>query len=289
VINFGVSGYGTAQELLTLREQVWKYAPDLILLAITTNNDITDNSRVLKKTDEVPYYVYEGSQLRLDDSFRKSRTFLMRDSTLGRFGSWWRAHSRVVGAAIQGLRGFKVLLASWSAKPPRGATADPQGTADPSGKTPNKSDLFARSEELGADNLVYLEPDNPVWNDAWRVTEGLVVQMSNDVSARGAKFVVVTLSNGPQVLPDPAVRENFKKNFGVTDLFYPDQRIKSLGARQGFTVVTLAPDMQEFAERNQVFLHGFGDNLGNGHWNPTGHRVAGELIAKKICESSLLK
>jgi hypothetical protein len=113
--------------------------------------------------------------------------------------------------------------------------------------------------------------------------------MSNEVTTRGVKFVVVTLSNGIQVLPDPAVRENFKKYFAVTDLFYPDKRIKSLGTREGIAVINLAPELQEFAERNQVFLHGFGENLGNGHWNATGHRVAGELLAKKICESGLLK
>ncbi len=54
VINFGVSGYGTAQELLTLREKAWRYSPDLVLVAVTTNNDITDNSRVLKRTDDIP-------------------------------------------------------------------------------------------------------------------------------------------------------------------------------------------------------------------------------------------
>src|SRR5205085_9563838 len=47
VINFGVSGYGTAQELITLEQEVWAYQPDVVLLAVTTNNDITDNSRPL--------------------------------------------------------------------------------------------------------------------------------------------------------------------------------------------------------------------------------------------------
>jgi hypothetical protein len=291
VINFGVSGYGTAQELLTLREKVWKYSPDLVLLAVTTNNDVTDNSRVLKKTDDIPYFVYKDAQLTLDDSFKNSRTFLLRNSRLGRLGKWLRVHSRVVGAVIQGHRGFKVLLASWRAKRSNGAQLDLARLVDPSekGKTPEKSDLFARSEELGTDNLVYLEPNNVVWNDAWRVTEGLIVQMRNEVETRGAKFVVVTLSNGPQVLPDPAWREGFKNRFGITNLFYPDDRIKSLGAREGIAVVALAPELQEFAERNQVFLHGFGEDLGNGHWNATGHRVAGELIAKKMCEGALLK
>lgn len=290
VINFGVSGYGTAQELLTLREQVWKYSPDLVLLAVTTNNDITDNSRILKRTDDIPYFVYDGAQLTLDDSFKNSRTYRARDSTLGRLGNWLRSHSRLVGAMIQGHRGFKILLASRQAK--RSSSAPPQvprPVESGEAKTPEKPDLFARSEELGTDNLVYLEPNNSVWNDAWRVTEGLLVQTRDEVTAQGAKFVVVTLSNGPQVLPDPASRAGFKSRFGITDLFYPDNRIKSLGARAGIPVVTLAPELQEFAERNQVFLHGFGENLGNGHWNVTGHRLAGELIAKKVCEGALLK
>jgi hypothetical protein len=100
---------------------------------------------------------------------------------------------------------------------------------------------------------------------------------------------VVTLSNGPQVLPEPAAREQFESRFGITDLFYPDNRIKTLGAREGIPVITLAPDLQAFAQQNKVFLHGFGENIGNGHWNVAGNRVAGELIAKKLCEEPLLK
>ena len=149
--------------------------------------------------------------------------------------------------------------------------------------------MFARSEELGTDNLIYLEPNNVVWNDAWHVTEGLIVEMRDEVSRGGAKFVVVTLSNGPQVLPDPKWREAFRSRFGISDLFYPDNRIKALGVREGIPVIALAPELQEFAEHNHVFLHGFGENLGNGHWNAIGNRVAGELVAKKICEGALLK
>jgi hypothetical protein len=289
VINFGVSGYGTASELLTLREKVLKYSPDLVLLAVTTNNDITDNSRALKRTDDFPYFVYQGTQLTLDDSFRNSSSYVFSRSRIGRLGTWLRTHSRLIQAINQGHHGFKVLLASWRAKHDTQPAPTPSNNSGQSEKPPEKSDLFARSEELGADNLVYLEPNNAVWNDAWRVTEGLIVQMRDEVSKAGAKFVVVTLSNGPQVLPDPKGREDFKSRFGLTDLFYPDNRIKSLGAREGIPVITLASELQNFAEHNNVFLHGFGKNLGNGHWNATGNRVAGELIAKKICEGALLK
>jgi hypothetical protein len=291
VINFGVSGYGTAQELLTLREKVWKYSPDLVLLAVTTNNDITDNSRVLKQTDDIPYFVYQGTQLTLDESFRNSRGFLWGNSRAGRFGAWLSAHSRLIQAIVQGQRGLKVQLASWRAKQSNDGqpAAAPPEKAGETRKTPEKSDLFLRSAELGTDNLVYLEPDNAVWNDAWRVTEGLMVQMRDEVARGGAKFVIVTLSNGPQVLPDAKSRQAFKSRFGITDLFYPDNRIKALGKREAIPVITLAPELQDFAEHNNVFLHGFGEDIGNGHWNATGNRVAGELIAKKICEGAILK
>jgi hypothetical protein len=35
---------------------------------------------------------------------------------------------------------------------------------------------------------------------------------------------------------------------------------------------------------HQVFLHGFKNTpMGFGHWNATGHNVAGKLIAAKLC------
>jgi hypothetical protein len=34
-LNFGIGGFGAAQELLLLRERVWKFDPDVIVLQIT--------------------------------------------------------------------------------------------------------------------------------------------------------------------------------------------------------------------------------------------------------------
>ena len=36
ILNFGVSEYGTTQQYLTLKNEVWKYDPDLIILAYQT-------------------------------------------------------------------------------------------------------------------------------------------------------------------------------------------------------------------------------------------------------------
>jgi hypothetical protein len=279
VLNFGVSGYGTANELLTLRERVWDYAPDIIMLAVTTNNDVVDNSRALKKTDEVPYFVYREGKLVLDDSFRNSRAFQLRQSRLGRAARWIKDHSRFLQALNEAHRGLKIVLAS--SKSWLNNSQEEQ--------TETTFDISARSEELGTDNVVYVEPNNPIWNDAWLVTEGLILAMRDEVRSRGSKFVVVTLSNGPQVLPDPEARRAFMRRIGIDDLFYPDNRIRSVCVRDNIPVITLAPELQGYAEKSGSFLHGFGGNLGNGHWNAIGHRVAGELIAQKLRDGVLGK
>lgn len=300
-INFGVSGYGTAQELIMLRRRIWDYSPDVVLLAVTTNNDITDNARALKHTDEIPYFILRGDSLTLDNSFRQTRAFRLRRSAFARLGAWIRDNSRVVEAFHQAQYALKNYFARRRAESDAATwrtTQPPTLNSPASRKLPNDSapgldttpaqiapaDIAARSDELGTDNLIYREPPDATWEDAWRVTERLILEMRAEVEAHGARFVVVTLSNGVQVHPEPAARAAFMRRVGATDLFYPDKRIGKLCERENISVVTLAPAMQVYAERNRVFLHGFGSDLGNGHWNQSGHRIAGELLAQSLCD-----
>ncbi|MBC7929503.1 MAG: SGNH/GDSL hydrolase family protein, partial [Rubrivivax sp.] len=173
VINFGVSGYGTAQELLTLREKVWDYAPDVVLLAVTTNNDVLDNSRVLKLTDEIPYFVLRGDALTLDNSFRDTTAFQLRNSALNRSGRWLRDNLRFVQAIHQAQAALKSRLAAWreSRAAPTvgqngGATKGDGAHADGNAPTPRQD---APIDELGTANMIYREPFDDTWRDAWRV------------------------------------------------------------------------------------------------------------------------
>ena len=278
VLNFGVSGYGTAQELITLRKHVWKYSPDIIILTFTTSNDITDNSRVLRKTNEVPYYIPQNDRLVLDDSFKENLNFRFRQSSFGQVWTWFRDHFRLIQAILGASRAIRLRLESLR------SPAQPEKTA-----VSVKSKDLELSSELGLDNLIYVEPESVEWKEAWKVTEELVETMRNEVLAKGARFLVVTLSNGPQVAPSAESRTNFMQRFGVTDLFYPDNRIKALGARERFDVLALAPEMQSYASQNNIVLHGFDGNLGSGHWNTAGHHVAGDLLAQKLCSEGWLK
>jgi hypothetical protein len=74
------------------------------------------------------------------------------------------------------------------------------------------------------------------------------------------------------------------RQFGLTTLSYPDERISALCRREKIELLNLAPPLLDFSRRNQSYVHGFGDSKGQGHWNETGHRVVGQLIARKLME-----
>ena len=289
VINFGVSGYGTAQELLTLREKVWGYAPDVVLLAVTTNNDVLDNARALKLTDEIPYFRLDGERLALDDSFRRTAAFRLRNSALNRLGRWLREHLRFVQAVHEGQGALKSRLDGWREQRRLAGEKEKNGAGEVKATGATQPNVTAPAgnapaDELGTANVIYREPADDVWRNAWLVTEKLLAEMNGEVKAHGARFYVVTLSNGIQVFPDPAAREAFARRVGVGDLFYPERRFQALGEREGFPVYNLAPDLQTYADGTKVFLHGFGAQRGNGHWNEDGHRVAGELLTREVCD-----
>ena len=275
VINFGVSGYGTAQEFLMLHQRVWQYSPDVILLAVTANNDVTDNSRALRKANDVPYFVYTDGRLTLDDSFKETKTFQVRQSAPSRLATWIQDHSRLIQLINSANRSFKYWM---TARKARRAAANSAETKGP-----------VQGDEPGIENAVYKQPNDPVWNDAWRVTEGLIAQMRDEATSRNARLVVVILSHGIQVYPDPKVRQNFINRYGISDLFYPDHQFEKICEREHVPAIILAPRLQDYAERNKAYLHGFGSDIGNGHWNQLGHRIAGELIAADLCADGLLK
>jgi hypothetical protein len=277
VINFGISGYGTGQELLMLRQKVWDYAPDLVVLAFTTHNDVFDNSRALSQTEDVPYFVYRNGGLVYDDSFRASRTYLQRDSKLNRVGRWFHNHLRVVQLIHYVQFVVKLRVADW-----RLQRRLAQNQTKPA---PDATPAVRNADDIGRDNMIYLEPHDQNWQEAWRVTEGLIKQMRDDIAEKKARFVLVTLSNAIQVYPDPSVRQRFLQHIGADNILYPNLRLKALAEREQIDFIDLAQPMQAYADQNKVFLHGFGADTGNGHWNASGHKLAAELIAQKLCSS----
>jgi hypothetical protein len=254
VLNFGHGGYGTTQEMLTLQHDVWKYSPDLVLLAVTTGNDISDNYRPLKRSDYTPYYVFQGDSLVLDTTFLASRGYRSR-------ALWTRRlllvvqHSRLA-QLVNRVRhlGRREERQDWN----RGG---------------------APGDEVGLRDEVMVPPTTSDWQTAWKVTEGILRMMRDECRKKNTPFAVVTLSRGIQVTPNKEKKEKFLSQLGAKDLYYPERRLDEFGKREGIPVFNLAPPMAKLAEERHVFFHADHGTPGIGHWTEEGNRIAGELIA----------
>ena len=298
VMDFGTDAYGTPQEFMTLENHGWQFSPDLVVLAFFSGNDVRNNSVVLEGDKCRPFYVYNrAGQLVLGGQFDRSRMFWL--SCMMRFES---RHSQVLNLLGDAKSDLREKIRNWEARPaapppspaPQTQSNPPEApvssalkpaslaaNAAPSGPA-QPHPVIAREPEL--EDSIYKPPATPVWVDAWRVTAGDIGMMNKSARAHGVPFLAVTLANPPQDMPDPNARKGYMEEVGSTDLFYPDERIKAIGDRDGFAVLNLAPPLQAYAESHHVYLHGFSNTkLGIGHWNAEGHQLAGKLIAQKIC------
>lgn len=258
-LNFGCDSYGTAQELMTLRHRVWQFSPDMVVLAFCTGNDVRNDSIDLEGDKCQPFFTYRDGELVLSGPFEESPWF--RFQCMMRFESQRSAALNVLGQLRSTIRA-SLRARRQLANLPRNVAFEP-----------------------GLDNWIYKPPSTPVQREAWKVAEGELELVHQETASHGAQLLVVTLSNGVQVNPDPALRRTYMEQMGVDNLFYSDLRIKALGERRGFAVLNLAPPFQAYAEQHHVFLHGFSNTrMGFGHWNANGHRYAGELIAQRLCD-----
>jgi hypothetical protein len=261
-VNFGVSGYGTGHELLTLQNRVWQYSPDLVLLAFFPGNDVRNNSKALEG-EKRPYFSLKDGKLFLDTAFRDDPEFKEKQ------------HIAEHRAFMQELRLYQLMRRVRAGNIAQHFHNAPVAAAAASGQ---------KLTEPGLDEQVFLEPRDAKWREAWDITDRLVVAANQETRQHGARFVLAVLSTPGSVFPNADMRERYAKSLGVSSLFYPEERLQGLGKTNGFEVLALAPEMQKRADSGKVYFHGFPNTKpGFGHWNEAGHAAAADLIAERLC------
>jgi hypothetical protein len=273
VLNFGVAGFGTTQELLTLQHRVWKYSPDIVLLAFTPGNDVSDNSPALNQRPACPFLVLRDGRLVLDDSrLKRIEETLLSDEKHRN----WLGHIMAIGYTWRNDNSRILQLMDrvrYMVQEQRSSKDSPEHKQGVAGG--------------GMFTAMYHEPTDEDWKEAWKITEAVLLKMRDEVAQKGAQFDVVVLSSDAQVHPDAAIRKALANHPGVEDVFYPDHWVERLCQSHGIPVLLLGPSFHEYASQHQVFLHGFRtlfrNTLGYGHWNQHGHHLAGDMIAKWLC------
>ena len=254
VINLGVSGYSTAQEYLMLKHKGWNLDPDAVLLAFFPGNDVHENtSRLTTKRDRPFFTLSTENTLLLDASFRETDFFKKQTSLPARMMHVFVNHSRIA----QVLNHTRLALRT---------------KEDVQNKPQIGKGLYVN---------VFSIPDTPELTSAWDVTNALIQEMKKESEEHDSLFGVFSVSIAFQVDPDIEHQQERMLELGVTDSLYTDKLISRLDV----PFLALTTYLQEVSQHDQIYIHGFENTeLGTGHWNELGHRIAGERISAFLCE-----
>ncbi len=253
VISAGVSGYGTASEVLYFEQDGKRFAPDLVVLAFYPGNDVKNNSPTLE--DKLrPVYV-DGRLARVDGD----------DHTGQRRGMLARS------AAYQYIR--QVVL---TRQPALAQALVRLGVlrADALRRAPDRAGV-------PVDYWVYAPTADAEWAEAWTHTEHLLDRLRQSVDAAGARFAIAVLSAREQVYPESwqAVLAAHPAMASLPwDLDAPQRRVETWCAQHQVPCVTLAGPFREAAQAGAAPLHFHYD----GHFTPAGHQLAARVLADSL-------
>jgi hypothetical protein len=268
VINFGVGGYGLGPQYLTLKEEIWKYDPQIVLVVTSVDSVIRRSSRRMYPGDSfgAPFFVLRQGRLELDaETVARRATFVSETSRQIRIADLMnqsRFLSLVNSAKSKAAINIRQMKAPFQAAAHGGASSVPLD-----------------EEEM----LVFQGPTNPALKDAWTLGETLILAMQNEAIRHHGEFWLVILDTPPQVDPDLNERAQWQQRASVDSLFRCDQALSDFAAKAGILHLDLAPELALLASERHLLLHGFnGMPRNTGHLNETGHLAVGQLIARTL-------
>ena len=266
-MNFGRSGNSPIEELLTLKERVFPFNPDLVVLFYYPVNDIDDISQKTALSTLHPFFKEDSAtgNLLLDNSFLENRSFKFK-----KIINPLKKHSVLVSLLCERLIMFNRMKQARNT----GILGD---------------DPEAERSLRGYLSLATSTPDTQEIKN-YALSKRLIHEIQSQCKAHGVPLVLVTIDIPPYI-PEVerkfvSVNPTFQMNFFEDDLkkFADDEDIKYVGLQRIF---------REYYSRTGKPLHfQYWDTLGTkgyweygahtGHWNYEGHQLVADILTKKI-------
>lgn len=260
VVNAGVSGYASDQELLLYRTLGRSLHPGLVLLFFH-GNDVVYNARDNYWRGRKPYFVVEAGALVLH-GVPVPDVPIQAPADIGNDEGAASALRALVRSRLgEGAPGLHDLLARFGAWPPLRKRAPPD------------------------ERRVLERQPPPFVEEAWERTARLLRLMRDEVVADGARFALVYVPDRVEVA-DRSWRiacQRYGWSDADADAGAVRRRLHAIAAEAGLTLI----DPTEALRAADHGLFG-GPYFASGiHWNAAGHRVAAEFAAASLGEQDL--
>jgi lysophospholipase L1-like esterase len=253
VLNFGIAGIGTTQQLLLYEQRVRQFDPDAVVLVFLRANDVLNNSSTLQpriygsRRWYAPYHEVDAAgRLRLEPV--EPRPF---DAVRG----WVEKHFLLA----------HYLERTWARLDPK--RADWRGLPLPWG--------------------AFADPLDPEWARAWDITERALSLLRSATREDGVRFLVVVAPESFEIDPD------WSNEFGPDSLppeLRPRtawKRLSGIAERRDIELAALAPHFQAYARQHALGPPFFSFPC-DSHFSELGHRVLAESILDQLDARGLL-
>ncbi len=267
VLNFGVSGYGQAREILMLRHRAKAYAPDLVLVLFHGGNDFRNNTKEMERNPFNPYFVFADGKLVLDRSNLETEAFRRKLR-------WSNLRNDIVAR----VRFLQVLQDYYERTIIQAETA----AAEADGIDPGVTNVRT---------LSVAPPESELDAKAWALTEAHFRIFAQEAKAiAGAPLWVANVPPALALLPSQAERARQIAALGLDDADYVERRLAGFFAAEGIAFAPLSAALRTQAEITGRDLHHFEYRGGlGGHWNASAHGIAGREIARALCAAGTIR
>ena len=248
VLNFGVAGYSTDQELLAFRKLGARFAPDVVVLVVY-GNDFWENGNEMGNGG--------GGRLVARPHFQFAPAGALRlvGTPIPRNTGWdppsfpsshWFAH--IAADGVHRSHVASLLLRAVA----------------PTSRLPLTSFYYQR---------IYARSPDADSRTIWELTAALIARFDQEVRAAGARFVLVYASDRLEVDPDAWNSARTATGFGDDlDPNRPSRELARIARAHDIAFVDLLPEMRSAPARGPFFFR-------EGHWNAAGHAIAAETVA----------
>jgi lysophospholipase L1-like esterase len=251
VINAGVRGYGTADELLLLERLGFDLSPDLILLGFCVHNDVSDNQkRRLYDFSSTPPKLQSGPP-----PGRAALAFLRVKESLSRRSNLYQA-MRLKLAGMQRADATIVKL----------------GLRRAAGNAPAQG-----LEEAEVDSgYWFLQPMPDRFARGLEYTGLLLARMREESAERGIPIIVYFIPTREQVESERWERLKRSGGFNDEDRSRPQQLLTAIAGRLGIESVDPLPRFLDASPSTPLYYRV------DAHWRSEGHRLAAEALLPSL-------
>ncbi|MGH0029149.1 MAG: SGNH/GDSL hydrolase family protein [Myxococcota bacterium] len=265
VLNLSAADYGTGQELLLLRREGPRLAPDLVVLSLYPHNDLVNNYEGLafrtrvSPGDYVRPYVVPADDGRLEVRYTHP------------WRAWLRRHSRLFAASERAAVAYGARHDVAWLHPFRRPEPERQRLAE--GRAPAEHQEIYRAH-----------PPDSDWERAWQRTARLLRAVRDTTTSLSARLVVLVIPELHQVRRvardvehDLVLRSEHGSSLDAyLDWNLPERRLARFFQEEGIEHVLLLPHLRRaVAAGDDVYLR-------DRHLNARGHEIAAQRLAAAL-------